>query len=47
MLQVLVVLESLGAGDLKVALIALELSFVEDFMQVGVRPHKKVLLISL
>ena len=47
MLQVLVVLESLGPGHLHVALIALELSFGEDFMQVGVWPDEKVLLISL
>jgi hypothetical protein len=47
MLKVLVVLESLGPSDLHIALIALELSFGKDFMQVGVRPHEKVLLITL
>lgn len=41
------VLERLGPCDLRIALIALELSFGEDFMQVGVRPHEKVLLITL
>jgi hypothetical protein len=47
MLKVLVVLESLGPCDLRIALITLELSFGKDFMQVGVWPHKKVLLITL